>query len=67
MSTCGCSTWTIPRNPRRWRATPFNEGQAAFSPDDRWVAYASTESGVLELFIGSSRVVTIGAVLLPQD
>jgi dipeptidyl aminopeptidase/acylaminoacyl peptidase len=32
-------------------ATPFNEMQARISPDGRWIAYASDESGVLEIYV----------------
>ena len=32
-------------------ATPFNEMQARFSPDGRWIAYASDESGTLEVYV----------------
>ena len=31
--------------------TPFAEGYATFSPDDRWIAYASNESGRLEIYV----------------
>ncbi len=31
--------------------TPFNEGAAVFSPDGRWVAYSSDESGRLEVYV----------------
>jgi eukaryotic-like serine/threonine-protein kinase len=31
--------------------TPFNEGDAAVSPDGRWVAYASNESGQFEVSV----------------
>jgi len=30
--------------------TPFDEGDPVFSPDGRWVAYSSDESGVLEVY-----------------
>jgi len=30
---------------------PYDEFQAQFSPDDRWVAYTSTESGVREVYV----------------
>ena len=30
---------------------PFNEGLAAISPDGRWIAYVSNESGVDEVFV----------------
>ncbi|MBI4902641.1 MAG: protein kinase [Acidobacteria bacterium] len=32
-------------------ATPFMEGGAKFSPDGRWIAYGSTESGSLEAYV----------------
>lgn len=32
-------------------ATKFNEGQARFSPDGRWIAYASLESGSAEVYV----------------
>jgi len=32
-------------------ASPFNEVQARFSPDGRWVAYASDESGRFEVYL----------------
>jgi len=38
---------------RVFRDTPFNEGQAALSPDGRWLAYTSNESGTFEVFIES--------------
>jgi hypothetical protein len=31
--------------------TPANEGQARFSPDQRWVAYVSDESGQSEIYV----------------
>ena len=34
-------------------ATPFSEAGAAFSPDGRWVAYQSTESGRTEVYVRS--------------
>jgi Tol biopolymer transport system component len=33
--------------------TPFNEGQSQFSPDGRWIAYTSDESGRLEVYVQS--------------
>ena len=32
-------------------ATPFSEGSPRFSPDGRWVAYESSESGRLEVYV----------------
>jgi hypothetical protein len=32
-------------------ATPFNESHAVLSPDGRWLAYQSDESGVLEVYV----------------
>jgi eukaryotic-like serine/threonine-protein kinase len=32
-------------------ATPANEGQGEFSPDGRWVAYTSNESGLSEIYV----------------
>ncbi len=32
-------------------ATPFTEGVARFSPDGRWIAYQSNESGRIEVYV----------------
>jgi eukaryotic-like serine/threonine-protein kinase len=32
-------------------ATPFREGAARFSPDAKWIAYASNESGRFEVYV----------------
>ena len=34
-----------------WRQTPFNEQAPVFSPDGRWVAYQSDESGKFEVYL----------------
>jgi len=53
-------------------ATAANEMQARFSPDGRWVAYASDESGSLEVYVerypelGEKRQVSIGGGGQPQ-
>lgn len=31
-------------------ATPYTEGAARFSPDSRWIAYQSNESGRFEVY-----------------
>jgi Tol biopolymer transport system component len=36
-----------------WQATPFNENGARFSPDGRWVAYVSDETGRHEVYVRS--------------
>jgi Tol biopolymer transport system component len=40
-----------PRHPRPFLQTKANEGWPAFSPDGRWMAYASDESGTFEVYI----------------
>jgi len=39
------------RTPAVWLKTPFREGYAMFSPDGRWVAYQSNESGRPEIYV----------------
>ena len=41
------------RRPIPYLRTPFNEIQSRISPDGRWVAYASDESGVWEVYVQS--------------
>lgn len=47
--------WVLPvegdRKPARLLATEFNEVEAVFSPDTRWVAYTSNESGRYEIYV----------------
>jgi eukaryotic-like serine/threonine-protein kinase len=38
---------------RPWLRTPFNKSSGRFSPDSRWVAYESDESGRYEVYIDS--------------
>jgi Tol biopolymer transport system component/predicted Ser/Thr protein kinase len=39
------------RKPGPLLSTQFNEGRATFSPDMRWIAYASNESGRGEIYV----------------
>ena len=53
-------------------ATPFNEFQAQISPDGRWMAYASDESGTWEVYVqsfpagGGKRAISAGGGSEPQ-
>jgi Tol biopolymer transport system component len=55
-----------PAQPRPFLQTEFNEGQARFSPDGKWVAYVSDESGRPEVYVlpypgpGGKRQISIG-------
>ena len=52
--------------------TPFNEMHAQVSPDGRWVAYASDESGTWEVYVqtfpvpGAKRTISVGGGAEPQ-
>jgi Tol biopolymer transport system component len=37
--------------PRPWLMTPAYEGGAQFSPDGRWMAYASDETGQMQVYL----------------
>lgn len=53
MATKG-DLWVLPsdgRKPVPFVRTPFNEEQGRFSPDGRWVAYVSNESGANEVYV----------------
>jgi eukaryotic-like serine/threonine-protein kinase len=47
--------WVLPLDSRHppypWLATRFRERGATFSPDGKWVAYESDESGVNEIYV----------------
>src|SRR5262249_13007969 len=49
--------WLLPmtgdHKPFRFQETPYAESQARFSPDGRWIAYTSNESGVNEIYVQS--------------
>jgi Tol biopolymer transport system component len=47
----GVLTLTGERKASTFLGTPFNEAQARFSPNTRWVAYASDESGRFEVYV----------------
>ncbi|MBZ5637081.1 MAG: serine/threonine-protein kinase [Acidobacteriia bacterium] len=51
----GSDMWVLPlqgdHKPALLLGTDFNERQAAFSPDMRWIAYASNESGRAEIYV----------------
>jgi serine/threonine-protein kinase len=58
----GWDLWTLPlelpatddpgiREPELFLRTSFNETEPAFSPDGRWVAYTSSESGGSEVYV----------------
>jgi eukaryotic-like serine/threonine-protein kinase len=59
----GPGLWTLPiendgtglrsGKPQVFLATPFLEGQASFSPDGRWLAYYSGQSGAREVYVRS--------------
>ncbi|HUK12104.1 MAG TPA: protein kinase [Thermoanaerobaculaceae bacterium] len=72
----GADVWILPlggdRKPRPFLATPFNEGNAVFSPDGRWMAYQSNESGRNEIYItpfpqaGAKWQVSQGGGIIPS-
>ena len=49
--------WVLPllgdRKPFPYLATQFDESRAVFSPDGRWVAYQSDESGKTEVYVST--------------
>ena len=51
----GFDLWTVPLagapTPAVFLKTPFQEAGAQFSPDGRWVAYHSNESGRYEVYV----------------
>jgi hypothetical protein len=69
------SLWTLPvapgdAKPRPYLRTTFNEDMGQFSPDTRWVAFQSDESGRYEVYIatfpeprGKVRISTGGGVM----
>jgi Tol biopolymer transport system component/predicted Ser/Thr protein kinase len=52
----GPDLWTIDLQASKaspFLQTPFNESQGQFSPDGRWIAYSSDESGRYEIYVRS--------------
>src|SRR4029079_17549286 len=53
--TSSSDIWVLPlegdRKPVPFLQTQFVEGQAMFSPDGRWIAYTSNESGRPEVYV----------------
>jgi serine/threonine protein kinase/Tol biopolymer transport system component len=53
--TTNFDLWVLPlfgdRKPFVFLQTPFTEGGARFSPDGRWVAFMSNESGQYEVYV----------------
>jgi Tol biopolymer transport system component len=72
----GKNLWTLDttgnKPPEPYLVTPFNEEQGRLSPDGRWLAYLSDESGRGELYIqsfptaGSKIQVSNGGANLPS-
>jgi serine/threonine protein kinase/Tol biopolymer transport system component len=60
------------RRPMRLTETPWNEAQAQLSPDGRWLAYTSNESGRDEVYVQSfpesrgRRQVSTGGGAMPR-
>ncbi len=52
----GTDIWMLRLSDRKAQPfikTPFNEGAPRFSPDGRWLAYVSDESGRQEIYVQS--------------
>src|SRR5580704_2544240 len=61
--------WLLPlqgdRKPIPFLVTEFIEAAARFSPDGRWVAYLSDESGHLEIYVRSFALNSAGTAVEP--
>ena len=47
----GCFPWRATRKPRLFLESRFNLSHPEFSPDGRWMAYVSNESGTPEVYV----------------
>jgi serine/threonine protein kinase len=59
--------WVLPlegdEKPVPFLVTEFNEGNPSFSPDGRWVAYISDESGRFEVYVRSFAMNSAGTAV----
>ncbi|HXO30057.1 MAG TPA: winged helix-turn-helix domain-containing protein [Thermoanaerobaculia bacterium] len=69
----GADLWVLPLGGAPWPflRTGFNEAGARFSPDGRWLAYESNESGSMEVYVrpfpgpGGKWQISVGGGSLP--
>lgn len=70
----GFDLWMLPlggdRTPQPYLQTRFNESHPAFSPDGRWIAYVSDQSGRNEVYVrpysGSAEVMQVSTEGAPS-
>jgi Tol biopolymer transport system component len=72
----GSDLWLLPlfgdRKPFPFLQTQFSEGPARFSPNGRWIAYGSSESGRFEVFVvpfpgpGGKWQISVAGGILPR-
>ena len=57
LSSQALDLWILPligdKRPIPFMTTPFGEGRGQFSPDGKWIAYTSNESGRNEVYVQS--------------
>ena len=60
--------WVLPPDgsPVLFLQTPFREAYGSFSPDGRWVAYQSNESGQMEIYVRPFVAPTSGSTGAPS-
>jgi eukaryotic-like serine/threonine-protein kinase len=74
-ASSGFDLWVVPmdgdRKARPYLTGPFNQRWGTISPDGRWLAYASNESGKPEIYVqsfptpGSKHQVSLGGGIYP--